>query len=151
MIKYFFGEGFRAGISYCDNETLYWFFTWSPSNRAEIEAEGNTQQMRDLMLSKLKSSKMPEEVIGSIEKNDMSAGLVSAPLRFRWPFDLLSGRICKDNVCVVGDALHPMTPDLGQGGCSALEDAVVLTRCLDEALADNIQIHFRTFNTLWSS
>jgi 2-polyprenyl-6-methoxyphenol hydroxylase-like FAD-dependent oxidoreductase len=31
-------------------------------------------------------------------------------------------------VTVCGDALHPMTPNLGQGGCSALEDAVVLAR-----------------------
>lgn len=26
-----------------------------------------------------------------------------------------------------------MTPDLGQGACQALEDAAVLTRCLEEA------------------
>jgi 2-polyprenyl-6-methoxyphenol hydroxylase-like FAD-dependent oxidoreductase len=28
---------------------------------------------------------------------------------------------------------HPMTPDLGQGACQALEDAAVLTRCLEQA------------------
>jgi 2-polyprenyl-6-methoxyphenol hydroxylase-like FAD-dependent oxidoreductase len=28
-----------------------------------------------------------------------------------------------------------MTPDLGQGGCCALEDGVVLARCLAEALS----------------
>jgi 2-polyprenyl-6-methoxyphenol hydroxylase-like FAD-dependent oxidoreductase len=33
-------------------------------------------------------------------------------------------------VTLVGDALHPMTPNLGQGGCTALEDAVVLARTL---------------------
>ena len=38
---------------------------------------------------------------------------------------------------MAGDALHPMTPDLGQGGCSALEDGVVLARCLGEALLRN--------------
>jgi 2-polyprenyl-6-methoxyphenol hydroxylase-like FAD-dependent oxidoreductase len=27
-----------------------------------------------------------------------------------------------------------MTPDLGQGGCAALEDGVVLARCLGEAI-----------------
>ncbi len=34
----------------------------------------------------------------------------------------------KGNVVLVGDAAHAMTPDLGQGGCQALEDAVVLGR-----------------------
>ncbi|GAA2725137.1 FAD-dependent monooxygenase [Cellulomonas aerilata] len=29
---------------------------------------------------------------------------------------------------LVGDAAHAMTPDLGQGGCTAIEDAVVLAR-----------------------
>uniref|UniRef100_N1QVE5 3-hydroxybenzoate 6-hydroxylase 1 n=1 Tax=Aegilops tauschii TaxID=37682 RepID=N1QVE5_AEGTA len=42
--------------------------------------------------------------------------------------------ICRGGVCVAGDAFHPMTPELGQGGCAALEDGVVLARCLGEAL-----------------
>ena len=33
-------------------------------------------------------------------------------------------------VTVVGDAAHPMRPHLGQGGCQAIEDAVVLARCV---------------------
>jgi 2-polyprenyl-6-methoxyphenol hydroxylase-like FAD-dependent oxidoreductase len=46
-----------------------------------------------------------------------------APLR-RWG----QGR-----VTLLGDAAHPMTPNLGQGACQALEDAVVLADCLREA------------------
>ncbi len=30
---------------------------------------------------------------------------------------------------LLGDAIHPTTPNLGQGGCLAMEDAIVLTRC----------------------
>ncbi|MFF4414530.1 FAD-dependent monooxygenase [Streptosporangium sp. NPDC001559] len=39
----------------------------------------------------------------------------------------MSGR-----VALLGDAAHAMTPNLGQGACQALEDAVVLAACLDE-------------------
>jgi 2-polyprenyl-6-methoxyphenol hydroxylase-like FAD-dependent oxidoreductase len=31
---------------------------------------------------------------------------------------------------LLGDAAHPMTPNLGQGGCQAIEDAVVLASLL---------------------
>jgi 2-polyprenyl-6-methoxyphenol hydroxylase-like FAD-dependent oxidoreductase len=33
-------------------------------------------------------------------------------------------------VVLLGDAVHPMTPNLGQGACTAIEDALVLARCL---------------------
>jgi 2-polyprenyl-6-methoxyphenol hydroxylase-like FAD-dependent oxidoreductase len=33
-------------------------------------------------------------------------------------------------VTLLGDAAHPTTPNLGQGGGMAIEDAVVLGRCL---------------------
>ena len=39
-------------------------------------------------------------------------------------------RLCWGRVALIGDAAHPVTPDLGQGGCLAIEDAVVLARCL---------------------
>jgi zeaxanthin epoxidase len=36
----------------------------------------------------------------------------------------------KDHVTMLGDAVHPMMPNLGQGGCQAIEDAFVLTDVL---------------------
>lgn len=36
----------------------------------------------------------------------------------------------RGRVTLLGDAAHPMTPNLGQGGCQAIEDALVLARCL---------------------
>jgi 2-polyprenyl-6-methoxyphenol hydroxylase-like FAD-dependent oxidoreductase len=36
-------------------------------------------------------------------------------------------------VVLLGDACHPMTPYMAQGGATAMEDAAVLTRCLAES------------------
>ena len=33
---------------------------------------------------------------------------------------------------LLGDAIHPTTPNLGQGGCLAIEDALVLARCFEK-------------------
>lgn len=56
--------------------------------------------------------------------------LTWAPLVFRAPWSIALGHAHSANVTVAGDAMHPMTPEIGQGGCSALEDAVILARCL---------------------
>jgi 2-polyprenyl-6-methoxyphenol hydroxylase-like FAD-dependent oxidoreductase len=39
----------------------------------------------------------------------------------------------RGRITLLGDAAHPMTPNLGQGACQALEDAVVLGRWLEHA------------------
>jgi 6-hydroxynicotinate 3-monooxygenase len=38
----------------------------------------------------------------------------------------------KGRVCLLGDACHPMTPYMASGAAMALEDAVVLARCIAE-------------------
>jgi len=43
----------------------------------------------------------------------------------------------RDRVALLGDAAHTTTPDLGQGGCQAMEDAEVLTRYL---LTTNVSV-----------
>lgn len=37
--------------------------------------------------------------------------------------------LARSKVALAGDAAHPMTPDLGQGGCQGIEDAAILGRC----------------------
>ncbi len=36
-------------------------------------------------------------------------------------------------ITLLGDAAHPMTPNMGQGGCQAIEDALVLAVCIRNA------------------
>ncbi|GMN38209.1 hypothetical protein TIFTF001_007449 [Ficus carica] len=131
LFMQFFGHGVRYGAIPCDDRFVYWYFTFAPSPAQEKELEGNPAKMREYVMSKL--GKVPEQVRNVIESTETNAFL-SSPLRYRHPWEVLLGHISKGNVCVAGDALHPMTPDLGQGGCAALEDGVVLARCLGEAL-----------------
>jgi 2-polyprenyl-6-methoxyphenol hydroxylase-like FAD-dependent oxidoreductase len=49
----------------------------------------------------------------------------------------------KGNVCLVGDAAHATTPNLGQGACQAIEDAYTLGKCLENT--DDIQIAFQQY------
>ncbi len=52
----------------------------------------------------------------------------------------------RDRAVLLGDAAHPTTPNLGQGACMAIEDAVVLARCI--ALAPDPEQAFRRFHRL---
>ncbi len=41
-------------------------------------------------------------------------------------------RLVRSRVALLGDAGHTTCPDLGQGGCQALEDAWMIARCLEQ-------------------
>ncbi|KAE8687031.1 zeaxanthin epoxidase [Hibiscus syriacus] len=128
--RQFFGNGVRSGLVPCDDENVYWFFTWTPATTEE-EMEDDPVKLKQFVRSKLNDT---SDEMKSVVERTSSRNIISNPLRYRKPWELLWGNISKGNVCVAGDALHPMTPDIGQGGCSALEDGVVLARCLGEAL-----------------
>jgi 6-hydroxynicotinate 3-monooxygenase len=50
---------------------------------------------------------------------------------------------CVDRIILIGDACHPMLPTMAQGAGSAMEDAVVLARCLQEVDCDGVAEAFR--------
>ena len=48
-------------------------------------------------------------------------------------FDRPANRIWgRGPMTLLGDAIHPTTPNIGQGGCLAMEDAMVLARCFEK-------------------
>jgi 6-hydroxynicotinate 3-monooxygenase len=51
----------------------------------------------------------------------------------------------KGNVTLLGDACHPMTPYMAQGAAMAIEDAAVLSRCLDGVEREGVADAFRRF------
>jgi 2-polyprenyl-6-methoxyphenol hydroxylase-like FAD-dependent oxidoreductase len=66
---------------------------------------------------------------------DVRAVLACAPEVHKWGIfarDPLP-RWVRGRITLLGDACHPMTPYMASGAAMALEDAAVLSRCVDDA------------------
>ncbi|CAM0871286.1 unnamed protein product [Alopecurus aequalis] len=126
------GEGFRAGVVPTSDTDVYWFFTWSPAASTD-GVDRSPAAMKQFVLDRMRGARVGPRVLEAVERSEMG-DVLAAPLRYRSPLSLLFAGISKGNVCVAGDALHPTMPDLAQGACTALEDGVVLARCLGDAL-----------------
>ncbi|XP_026396209.1 monooxygenase 2 [Papaver somniferum] len=124
-----FGKGCRSGFVPCNKKTVHWFFQY---NSATLPEEEEPSKLKQYVLDNL-GEKAPKEVIDVVKKTNLGS-IISSPLRTRMPWKVYFGNIYRNNVCVAGDALHPMTPDIGQGACAALEDGIILARCLGQAL-----------------
>jgi 2-polyprenyl-6-methoxyphenol hydroxylase-like FAD-dependent oxidoreductase len=75
---------------------------------------------------------------------DVRAVLEACPACHKWAIlerePLLRWSV--DRVVLLGDACHPMTPYMAQGAATALEDAVVLARCLEAVGLADLQMAF---------
>ncbi|CAL5027539.1 unnamed protein product [Urochloa decumbens] len=103
----------------------------SNSLSAEKDAAGDPAKTLREVTGDL-AGHMPSEYLDVVRHTD-HGNLSWAPLLYRNPFSILTCAAARGPVTVAGDAFHPMTPDMAQGGCSALEDAVVLARSLAAA------------------
>jgi 2-polyprenyl-6-methoxyphenol hydroxylase-like FAD-dependent oxidoreductase len=113
------GRGSEFGLVSVGRGRFYWFVTRNaPEGEAE-DAHGRKREVLDLLGGWYEPTRTAVEATGEskILRNDIHD---RDPLE-RWG----EGR-----VTLLGDAAHPMTPNLGQGACQAIEDAVVLARCL---------------------
>lgn len=109
------GRGVQVGVLPCGRDRTYWFAT----RNAKAGTRWTKQQMLDLFRG------WPEVVAAVVaatgERAIVQSDVIDRPPSRRW------GQGC---VTLLGDAIHPTTPNLGQGACQALEDAVALGECL---------------------
>lgn len=114
------GDGSRFGLVPIGPGKMYWF--------AVADAPANERDGADVKKELLaRFGSWHREVKAAIEataaERIFRTDISDRPVLKTW------GR---GRVTLLGDAAHPMTPNLGQGACMALEDAVVLDSALGE-------------------
>lgn len=124
------GAGKRFGICPLGKNRIYWFAALNaPQGKMIPFAE-----RKQFLLEEYKdwAWQIPEMIAAADSEKILQNDLIDRlPLK-KWS---------KDAITLLGDAAHPTTPNLGQGACMAIEDAMVLTRKLMEFenLSDALQ------------
>lgn len=126
------GPGRRFGVTHLSGGGIYWYATLNTPAGGKAGPGGHKQELLTLFRGWLE----PVEALiaGAAENEVLRTDIFDLPPLRRWG----EGR-----VTLLGDAVHPMTPNLGQGACQAIEDAVVLGRCLNAD--DDISGALRTY------
>ncbi|HEX5811024.1 MAG TPA: NAD(P)/FAD-dependent oxidoreductase [Pseudonocardia sp.] len=109
-------SGERFGCMLLADGRTYWYATWSAARPVPDEPGARLAALR------ARYADWHPTVGALLAATDPQAVHVAETVRLVAPLPTLAvGR-----VALLGDAAHAMTPDLGQGGCQAFEDAVAL-------------------------
>jgi 2-polyprenyl-6-methoxyphenol hydroxylase-like FAD-dependent oxidoreductase len=127
------GDGVRFGLLDCGRGRAYWY---AAADRPDARDTGDADARKAELLRLFGDWHAPigETIRSTPAEAILRDGSFDRTARRPW----YAGR-----VVLLGDAAHPTTPNQGQGGCMALEDAVVLARCL--AGAPDVESAFRAF------
>ena len=115
----FVGEGKRASLMPVANNRFYFFFDVP----LPVGLENERSQYKTLLKEYFKDwCPQVQKLIEAIDEQRTNR----VEIHDIEPF----ADFYKGNVVIVGDAAHSTTPDIGQGGCQAMEDAIYLARAL---------------------
>jgi 2-polyprenyl-6-methoxyphenol hydroxylase-like FAD-dependent oxidoreductase len=113
------GRGRRFGVVPIENGRVYWFATLNAPAGGRDEP-GTVRGKLEALFAGWHSP-IAEMLAATPEK-----AILRNDMLYRLPVE----RWGEGRVTLLGDAAHPMTPNLGQGACQAIEDAVALADCL---------------------
>jgi 2-polyprenyl-6-methoxyphenol hydroxylase-like FAD-dependent oxidoreductase len=121
--RFVIGRGAQAGYFHCGADRMYWFLTHNGPLHSSAGPGGNRAEIAALIGDWRAPLRQLTEATdeSAILRND----IIDRPARQVWG----QGRIT-----LLGDAVHATTPNLGQGACQALEDAVILAHSLHTAV-----------------
>ena len=113
------GRGCRIGLQNLGGGWTYWFTAWNTPKGTLVPPADRKREL----LARFRGWHDPIEAVLAATEDDR---ILQTDLTDRDPLPHWTvGRIT-----LLGDAAHPMTPDLGQGGAQAIEDGVTLGQVL---------------------
>jgi 2-polyprenyl-6-methoxyphenol hydroxylase-like FAD-dependent oxidoreductase len=112
------GRGARFGLGPTSGERIIWYATWNAAAAGQDDSD-TAARLRELFGAW-------HDPIPAIIDATPAAGLIRNDIYDRRPARTWS----RGRVALLGDAIHPMTPDLAQGACQAIVDATTLASCL---------------------
>ncbi|MGF1472367.1 MAG: FAD-dependent monooxygenase [Rubrobacteraceae bacterium] len=119
------GRGAEFGLTSLGWGRVYWYLTRNaPEGETEKPVGRRTEALETLEEQELTWDPAPSVVAATEQKDILRTDIYDRPPARRWG----AGR-----VTLLGDAAHPMTPNLGQGACQAIEDAAVLADAVRDA------------------
>lgn len=120
-IREFLGRGKGFGFMMLGKNRMYWYAAaLAPENQPDA-AVGRKKQLENMFQDWFAS--IPELIAATDETDIIKTDLYDRVPALPWS---------QQNITLLGDAAHPTLPTLGQGACMALEDALVVTKCLLE-------------------
>ena len=119
-----------------DRSEIY-FVTSQPEPDFRIESWSAKGDVRELRIAFAGFDRQVETVLAACPDVHKWAIVDREPLE-RWT---------DRNVTLLGDACHAMTPYMAQGAAMAIEDAAVLSRCLDGVGREEVAKAFRRFES----
>ena len=133
------GRGARFGCAHIGDGRVYWFAT---ANAPEGEKDGPPGSPAAAKAKLLRLFSGWHRPVADLVEATQEGTILRTDIYDREP---LGERWGEGRVTLLGDAAHPMTPNLGQGACQAVEDAVVLARSLGDrgATAEGLRSYER--------
>ena len=104
------GHGQRFGLAPLMDDHVYWFYTEN--------APAGTHSGKEHLLRRLQGWHKPIQALIEATDDILQHDIYDIAPLSKW----VDGR-----AVLLGDAAHAMTPNLGQGACQAIEDAVALS------------------------
>lgn len=120
-IQEFLGGGKGFGFMMLGKGKMYWYAAATAIEAQPDAAMGRKKELETMYQDWFPA--IPELITATDEANILTTDLYDRPPIQPWS---------QQNVTLLGDAAHPMLPTMGQGACTALEDAYVVAKCLKE-------------------